>query len=86
MEKNLFVFNRVPDRSSLRLVANKKEGDILLLGPAVLCEAASFADRKVFVLSEEMTQWGEGQVASSFWRVSAEDVIPMLLSHKVFSL
>jgi hypothetical protein len=86
MSKSLFVFNRIPDPSSLRLVAAKPEGEILLLGPAVLCDPSHFSERKVFVLSEEMPQWGESQVASSFWRVNAEDVIPMLLSHKVFSL
>lgn len=86
MADQLFLFSRMPDPSSLRLVRDCPGATVVLVGPAVLSDSSHFEGRTVFILTEELPLWDDHLIADGYTEISAEQLIPMLLSHKVFSL
>ena len=86
MAEQLFLFSRLPDPSSLRLVRDCEGAAVVLVGPAVLADPAVFEGRTVFILTEELPLWDDQLISSEYTEISAEQLIPMLLASKVFSL
>lgn len=82
---SLFIFSRLPAEDELRLVQTEPSGKVLLLGPAVFAPAASFKNRTVLVMTEEIEELGLAPLPAGFKSETSAILLETLLSHKVFN-